>query len=409
MILPVSSIVIYSLLVILLFAGRINPVKGKFNEGFLSLEATKGLKGLCALCVLLHHISQDQAFQSTGEVSLFLNIGFLFVGVFFFCSGYGLLKSFDSKPDYFNGFWKRRFLPILVAYVVMNLIYALWHVIIKTHMEPSEWVCRILGICLMNDQSWFAVVILIMYASFYFAFKRIGNRFWSFAFILCVTLLQLGLFLFLRHFAWWSGPKGWWLKPGAFQSCAWWQRPCALWFSGEWWVNSTIMFFVGMLVAAKEKPVTEWFKVHYPVKICITLILALAGIAAGLFALFNWGYWREFAGDNSVTPRLITLCFQIVEVFFFVTAVFAVMMKHYAVNKVLNFLGGLSLEIYLMQRIALNTFTFIVKPEYGFNPALLQGRFMMLAYIAAVSITTLIFALAFKKINACIVKFISRS
>ena len=169
------------------------------------------------------------------------------------------------------------------------------------------------------------------------------------------------------------------------------------------------MFFVGMVAADKEKPVTEWFKKHYPVKICMTLVLALAGIAAGLFALFNWGYWREFAGDNSVPPRLITLCFQTVEVFLFVAAIFAVMMKHYAVNKVLNFLGGLSLEIYLMQRIALNTFTFIVKPENGFNPGMLQGRFMMLAYIAAVSLATLILALAFKKINGCIVKLINRS
>ena len=106
--------------------GRSNKLfkKNEFNEDFLSLETMKSLRGFAAIGVILHHISQQQTFQQEGILLPFVNAGAYFVAIFFFCSGYGLLKSFDSKPDYLKGFIKKRIVKsIIIPYYVDILIY----------------------------------------------------------------------------------------------------------------------------------------------------------------------------------------------------------------------------------------------------------------------------------------------
>ena len=112
------NIVVYSILLISVLVGIQIAPKNKLREDSLSLDAMTSLKGLMAICVILHHISQKAAFQQTKTIPIFEHIGFLFVGVFFFCSGYGLYKSFSTKENYLKGFLKKRVLPIVISSVV---------------------------------------------------------------------------------------------------------------------------------------------------------------------------------------------------------------------------------------------------------------------------------------------------
>ncbi|MBO5117349.1 MAG: hypothetical protein J6C25_07590 [Treponema sp.] len=89
---------VYGLFILLiLFGGKFAFGRGKFNDNFLSLEATKCLRGLAAIGVILHHVSQESAFQKVRELSIFVNAGFYFVAIFFFCSGFGLIKSLNQN------------------------------------------------------------------------------------------------------------------------------------------------------------------------------------------------------------------------------------------------------------------------------------------------------------------------
>ena len=110
------SIAVYVLLLLSFVPGlKIAPRRG-FNEDSMSLDAMTSLKGVLAIFVLCHHLSQKPAFQQTHTISFFEHIGFLFVGIFFLCSGYGLYKSYLKKPDYLKTFLKRRVLPIVIFY-----------------------------------------------------------------------------------------------------------------------------------------------------------------------------------------------------------------------------------------------------------------------------------------------------
>ena len=132
------SVFVYVVLFVSFLIGiKISP-RGQFRVDSLSLDAMTSLKGVMAIFVLFHHISQKQVFQETGTISFFQEIGFLFVGVFFFTSGYGLYKSFSTKTDYLKVFLKRRVLPIVCSYYVMIAVYAVYYVITKPGFALSE-------------------------------------------------------------------------------------------------------------------------------------------------------------------------------------------------------------------------------------------------------------------------------
>lgn len=88
--------VCYPLLGILLLSGACIYKRGEWNEEFMSLSQTKALQGFCAVCVMLHHIGQKTCASwlpgrvITHGLDVFVPVGYFFVGIFLFCSGYGL-------------------------------------------------------------------------------------------------------------------------------------------------------------------------------------------------------------------------------------------------------------------------------------------------------------------------------
>ena len=97
--------IVYPVLLIVLFWGCRIYGRGKWNDEFLSLQQTKAFLGFAALLIMFHHVGQktsaswiDRKYYIPG-LEFFVPIGYILVAVFTFCSGYGLYKSFKSKPD----------------------------------------------------------------------------------------------------------------------------------------------------------------------------------------------------------------------------------------------------------------------------------------------------------------------
>lgn len=84
------------------------------NTGFLTRECTTCLKGLFSCFVLWHHISQkSMCFYATNLGTVFQMMGYLSVAVFFFISGYGLMKSAGGY-SYIKKFPRNRILTFYV-------------------------------------------------------------------------------------------------------------------------------------------------------------------------------------------------------------------------------------------------------------------------------------------------------
>ncbi len=415
----IISIVFYSAWFLMLVIGRTRVDNSIPQKSFLSPAATKSLQGIGAAGVFCHHLSQTRMCHTLGEIQIFFEIGFLFVALFFFASGFGLIKSFNSKKGYLNNFLRHRIPSVVVPYYVMNVFCILWTVfLLQKQMSPSEWICKITGVALLNDNAWFVPVITIMYLAFYFIFKNEKPqdkhaRTKSFVLIFIVIAVQVGWFLFNKHFPWWLGEKDWWRAEGALWTAPWWKRTVALWFEGEWWVNSTIAFLFGMIVAQYEEKFISFFSRAYWLKLLISVLV----FAGSVFLMF-WAhehdihYWLEFAGDNSTKPRAIMMAINTLMSLSFCLMIILFMFRSYSDNKVTRFLGNYSLEIYLMQVMPMREFQiWFGFADQNLNEARNVGtsfgdRLFVLAYALCTIAATILLAVLLKYLSSRVIKLL---
>ena len=173
-----DQIVLYACVILFIWGGT-NKFgrKLEFNDDFTSLDAMKSLRGFAAIGVLLHHISQEELFQNMKVLSPFVNAGAYFVAIFFFCSGYGLIKSLDTKKDYLKGFIRNRIVKAIVLPFYVNvLVYGILMAATGVKLPKERWIFNFLGLTMMNEYAWFPIVLAILYLVFFLCFRFIKNR-----------------------------------------------------------------------------------------------------------------------------------------------------------------------------------------------------------------------------------------
>jgi len=406
----VYALFLLSILLVAKYAG-----KNKFHEDSAGLDATLPLRGIAAMGVVFHHISQETQFQRAAEMSLFVNVGFLFVAIFMFFSGYGLIKSMDSKPDYMKGFLRKRLPVIIVPYYVSILFCTVLALIRHAHFEPVQWVTNSLGLTMINEYAWYPIVLTFLYIAFYLTFGRIKNRRTCLAIMFGVVVLFGVIFAFNGHFVWWIGEDNWWMnfrhKP------EWWQEQKVFWFSGEWWVNSAIAFWTGLFFACKEDKIRAEFEKSYSFWLVICVLMLMITGAASTVLEITVGYWSEFGGQGpGIINKLICFIGQMPLVISFVILIYVILMKVKTGNPVTRFLGKISLETYMMNYVALQITTDIrmwMRSNARQFPAFkmisdnseASGRF---TYFLLVVVITLLLALLYRAVNRAIIKRICK-
>ncbi len=410
---------VYALcLAFLVWGGKFAGFKdGRLHDDSTSLSLMKSLRGLAAMGVILHHISQETAFQwaggqgKPGELALFVNAGYLFVAVFFFCSGYGLIKSLETKPGYLDGFMKKRVVKTLVIpYYVSIVIYGLYRFISGERLPLTQWVTNCIGLTMMNEYAWYPVIAAVLYIAFFLIFKHVGNRRVCFA-LMAFVILLLGLgFCFNGHFAWWAGEENWWLTPGGQRQAKWWMQQKVLWLSGEWWVNSCPALLVGMFVASFEGRLRSCFSRGYWPKFLLVLALTIVLTMLSAFVQARFGYWSEYGGKGPGIPdKLISYFGQIPQSMMLAFLIFTLMLKYEVQNPVLRFFGSFSLETYMMNLLAIQSFRFLLyRPDavWGWAPVYKAGHYNLALYLLAVFAGTILLAFVYRFLCDCVRKLL---
>ena len=391
------SIAIYCICLFLFIWGISIAPKGKFHTDYITRDVTLSMRGLAAIGVILHHISQEELFQTKGELGLFLNAGYLYVAIFFFCSGYGLLKKFDDDPGYLNGFLKKRLPVVIVPYYVSILFYGIFNIIIGNHLEPLQWVTNLLGVTMMNEYAWYPVVLVILYVAFYLIFRREGSRVQKLVYML-IVIFAMGMFFCVEgHFLWWAGSTpNWWMNPYSADSDKWYLQQKVFWLSGEWWVNSQIAFLFGMVYETFEDKITAFFRKRYLLKIAVLIVITIAAHVLTAFTQAVFGYWAEFRGEGpAIGAKIICYFTQLPHVIFFVLFILVFTMKIRTINPVTRFFGRYSLDTYMMNLMALLIFRPVFLDFPGrviSNPAIGMPLFVVCVFAG-----TIVLALIFHK------------
>lgn len=296
--------------------------KGEFNESYFDKSQTKFIKGFCAIGIILHHLAQKTAAPWLKSqyiihgLDFFVNIGYLFVGTFFFISGYGLYKSYKTNKDFFDHYFSRRILPLIIAYLTTSLTYYFYKPVSSTY-------------------TWYVFAIIICYILFYFGFKYFKKEIVS-----CLVII-VGIVLYSVF--------------------------CNFMMLGGWWYNSIGLFIIGLIFSIFEKRILSFIKKYY-------IPLLIVGIM--LTVVCNW-YGRHY--ENVVFPvtkestydlyNLYIILFRFIAAINFTLTVILVSLKFKFNNKVLSFYGSISLEFYLIQGLFVQMFSYCyfdinIKPLY---------------------------------------------
>lgn len=357
----VLSIAVYALFIaLILFGGKFAGRDGFFEEPF-EKDALIPLRGVAAVGVIFHHISQEDAFEDlTRELWCFRKVGFLLVAVFMFSSGYGLIKSLKRKPGYMDTFAQRRFPEILVPFYMNVLIYGIIMPHYVGNYAPLQWVTNSLGLTMMNEYGWFTVAFFLLYVAFYFIFRKVKDIDKGILYMLFVVLFMGVIFCVGGHFPWWTGEAGWWLESGAFSSAPWWKQIYVHWFGGEWWVNSVIGFVVGMVYGQYDAEIINWFKKKYWVKLAGSV--AFFAFTYWLFRVvdLNPGYWSEFKKPTpGIGDKFLCYFVQLFTTSSFVVMIATLLMKFKTSNLISRFFGKISFETFLMNYVVIYMFRFL--------------------------------------------------
>ena len=285
----------------------------RFNENAMGLSQTKAILGIFSVGIILHHVAlKTVGSGGVAKVFLpFLGIGFLFVAYFFFCSGYGLYKSYLAKEDYLKGFLGKRIIPLLISFFATDALFQLARLSLASPAFPA------------NTYSWFIFVIVIMYCIFFACFKLFKKN---------AELAVLGATVL-------------------------WCIGCRLLFAETYWYNSVLAFPAGLLLAKHEEKITAFVKRRfYLVGVAIIIItgifIFLSTNDMRLYGIMS-AVWNGISFDAVKEVQTVLQCGCAV---LFCGVIFIISLKLRLGGKVLTFLGGMTLEIYLVHVLFIELF-----------------------------------------------------
>lgn len=297
---------VYPLLLMLLLWRADYKKDSAIHEDSMSRKQMKGTLGFFSICIILHHVAQKTASWDTLPIVSryallpFKNSGFLFVACFFFGSGFGLQKSSSSKSDYLIGFLPRHFLPILISFFATEILFL--------------FVRRAKGDLAfpLNPYSWFVPAILILYLGFYLNCHFLKER-------SCIGLFGYTLL---------------------------WSVICRLLIAETYWYNSAAAFPLGVFFAAYESEIKERIREHYwPMLLCGGIVFCVLSF----LSLDDMRLYHICKGFISFaqTKELQTLL-QMMAAMSFCVFVALIGMKLKLGNRLLDLLGTMTLETYLV-------------------------------------------------------------
>ena len=312
------------LIIVFFFGSRFIFAKETSFNDVLDRDNSVYLRGMMAIIVLFHHISQV-AYEGV-LFKYFADFGRFPVSMFFFLSGYGLISQYQKKgKDYLEGFFKKRILKILVPYLLANVVF---------HIFKSISAGRLIGISDLKyyvkngdtlvPYSWYIIVLIGCYIVFWICARLFGSKGIS---ALNTAVAVAGIL---------------WMILG------WISLEYKVNGYGIWWFCSVLSFPLGMLVGQKKDAIHKLLTgKNYRYWIW--------ALASTVFFVFTWLHmysqsFRTLLGLESVISESgATMCLFALNGMLFVAMFLLWGMKVQCKNKVLEFMGEHSLEVYLYQ------------------------------------------------------------
>lgn len=293
------------------------------------------------MLIVLHHLSQR--IDVVGPMKIMGYIGIITVALFFFLSGYGLRFGFEHKDNYLEGFLKRKIVPILIPYALVNVCCLFYRLIFDQEISCFQSIISFLGWEYLTGL-WFVTAILIFYLIFWISFQCCNKH--ANQCLLCLTII----YIFMATYV-------------GLHSC---------------WTSSIIAFYMGVIWEDCRKKFELWVRAKYWIKLAITTVC--------FFGMFFGRLYISSKGYNDQVPQIIL---RNIVCILFVLWVIAIFQKTTFKSAVWGKIGSYSLEIYMTHYVLVGWLTSISDKS--------------LIYIFSVIILTIVSSLIIKKLTSLII------
>lgn len=308
-----------------------------FRENYLSKDNSNCLKAIFALMIVLSHLYSNRSFFAVlGPI--FTSFGYLSVAGFLFFSGYGLTYSYAKKgQEYFNGYFKKRILPIYIINSLLIAAYTLFKCLIKYELSVKEVLLSFVFGDTVVQFGWYIQMIMLFYVLYFLSFNKsfIKNGLIKLTFALIVY-------------------------------CAF----CVIIKKGSTWYESSFAFLLGA-VWANLKP---WIdkELKSTSKYLVSLFLN-AFIFGGTFIF----------GNSKIFPDILRIPMKMISAVVFVALIINIVMRVRIDYQPVRFAGNYYFEVYFMQGFFIILFNNVFRIN---NTALLYSICILCVYISAIAV-----------------------
>ena len=258
------------------------------NNSFFEKGQSKVIKGICCIIVFLVHVPQEHGNVIQDALGSF---GYICVTIFFLLSAYGLKYSLNNKKNYLKHFFRNRILVIYIPFVISNLIWQL------VNLEKGINILGVIGISNLS----FIGELIIFYLLFYIIYKNVNNKKADFVMIGITIVISIITYI---------GKIGW------FVEC--------------------LGFAYGIILYNLGENINNFLNKSYLRK---TISLCIVRLVLGIVYI-------KF--KNIIIVNYILKILLGISIISFLICVFKKVKLN---NKILNFLGNISFEIYLLHEI----------------------------------------------------------
>ncbi len=270
-----------------------------------------------ALLVIIGHVRGAMTFVNDTLVGSLLSIfAWPALSMFFFLTGYGLRESFAKKENYAQTFLKRRVVPYYLKYLIFLAIYIIYYFVSRIGTNWSfDW--KLFGLSFVwggtyIDNGWYLQTTLLIYIVFWLAYLPKWN--------VKYTYSVLGLAL--------VGYVAMCMLLGGFY---------------PYYTQFVLCVPFGFLWSMHYEKIDKLANKFYWLIILVALAVVAGTIVLARIVFANQGYLQ------TVTIMLCSL---------FICVVCLMLIKKVPIKcKVTNFLGEVSLEIYVVHGMFLWIFS----------------------------------------------------
>ncbi len=287
-----------------------------YSKGY-DIKNISALKGLLALSIVLCHMTSRVNYEL--PLVSFTVMGSIGVGCFFFLSGYALIFSMKKRTNYMQCFIKKRFIKILIPYLLMLVCYIIIICVIGNRTFIDVILSFSGGYPVSN--SWYVFACLYCYFLFWLAFYK-NQKMERFVNSLMVIVVGIILYVLVTAILFkWS----------------------------DWWYKTIVCFPLGLIWGYYNEKIQIFLQKKYLgifVVSCIFFVLSylLPSIMGRLFRLHGNYIWllndifMGISGTLLIAILLYKICVS---------------------NVVTNFLGDVSYEIYLFHGFVMDSLKYV--------------------------------------------------